>query len=121
MRSTSDSISVLKRAGMAKQQWDGILILRASLGAWLVVAPWLLPGGQWMHRLSGALAGLVVLAVAFVAERRPAFRFVQAAAALWILFSAAVLPPGPIMISSMMTGLAVLASAAVTRETFAAD
>jgi hypothetical protein len=109
---------VLKGAGMSKQRLDGLAVFRMVVGAWLVLAPWLLPGSTTMHRLSGLASGAAVIAVGFYSERVPSLRFLQGLAGAWVMASSALLEPGPIMINSIVIGLVVLVSAVVTRETF---
>ena len=109
---------MLKGAGMAKQRLDGLGIFRVALGAWLVLAPWILPGSDRVHRLSGALSGALVIAVGFFVERAPSLRYLQAVTGMWVMASSALLEPGPIMINSIVMGLVLLVSAIATRETF---
>jgi hypothetical protein len=124
---------VLKGAGMAKQRFessrpstspaaqgrlDGVLIFRAAVGVWLILSPWILPGSDAAHELSGALSGAVMMFIAFYAERIPSLRYLQALTGVWVMASAALLEPGPIMIGSLVTGHVILFSAAISRAMF---
>jgi hypothetical protein len=97
---------------------DGLSAFRLVLGIWLVLAPWLLPGCILEHRLSGLATGAAVIAAALFAERLQSLRWLQAASGLWVMASAALLAPGPIMIDEIVVGLAVLVTSVVTRDTF---
>jgi hypothetical protein len=60
---------------------------RIGLGAWLLVVPFL-----FGHRLDGygldhLLVGAVVMACAWLCERRPALRLLQFGAGLWLMVS----------------------------------
>jgi hypothetical protein len=103
---------------MAKQRWDGIAIFRAAIAVWLALTPWLLPASDWMHRLSGALSGVLMLCIAAWAQRRASLRYLQGLVGVWVMASAALLAPGPIMISSLVSGFVVLVTAFATSEMF---
>jgi hypothetical protein len=103
---------------MAKQRLDAVVIFRAALGVWLILSPLVLPGSDRAHLVSGALSGALMLFIAFNAERHRGLRYLQALVGVWVMASAALLEPGPIMIGELVTGHVLLFSAAISRAMF---
>ena len=64
------------------------------------------------------IGAAVMLFIAFYAERHSNLRYLQALTGLWVMASAALLEPGPIMIGSWVTGMVLLVSAIVSRAMF---
>jgi hypothetical protein len=99
---------------------DGIFVFRALLGSWLIASAWLLGAGLDAIGVSNLVAGAAVIAVAARAERHPRLRFLQAAIAVWVMFSAVLIEPsGPAeLYSDILTGKVILISAVVSRDLF---
>ena len=100
-------------AAMASDPW--LLAARADA---LVVLDVTMPGRDAAHIVSGAASGLVMLLIAFHAERRPLLRYLQALVGVWVMASGPLLEPGPIMISAWVTGMVILISAIASRAMF---
>jgi hypothetical protein len=98
---------------------DGLMMLRAGLGAWLLLSPWLIGTHLDASGTSDTLAGLAAIAVALNAERWPKLRFVQAALAVWVIFSAVLLEPAELQrYNEILVGKLLLITSAVSRDTF---
>jgi hypothetical protein len=116
------AVAPLYEAGVQRvlARLDGLMLFRSGLGAWLLlVSPWLLGTRLDPSGISDTLCGLLVIAVATGAERRPWLRFVQAAVALWVIFSAVVLEPAELQrYNEILVGKLMLLTAPVSRKLF---
>jgi hypothetical protein len=98
---------------------DGLMLFRAGVALWILGSPWLIGEGANASALSDTLVGLAALVVALGAERRPALRWLQAAAGLWLVFSSALLEPTELQrYNEILVGKLLLLSAPVTRDLF---
>jgi hypothetical protein len=104
----------------AAPRFDGLMIFRAVLAAWILIGPWLFGTGFDASGISDWAVGLAILTVALGAGKQPGLRWLQAAAGLWMIFSAVVLDPQSEFqrYDEILLGKLLLFSAPVTRELF---
>jgi hypothetical protein len=96
---------------------DGLMLFRSGLGLWLLLSPWLIGTHLDPSGTSDTLAGLAVIAIASGAEKHTWLRFVQAAVALWVIFSAVLLEPAELQrYNEILVGKLLLLTAPVSRK-----
>jgi hypothetical protein len=82
--------------------------LTVALGAWVVLSSWFLWRGG-ANAVNGRITGVIVIASALLAIRRPLFRYVCGAAGVWLVASLFAWPEysSPAVWSNAMVGAAI--------------
>lgn len=84
-------------------------LLNAALGLWVVVSSMFLWRAGGASAVNAWVTGLVIVATALIAIRAPAFRFVNAAAGVWLVASLFAWPnySSPAVWNNVFVGAAV--------------